>query len=79
MLLDFNVRVGKEDIVKPIVGNESLHEIRRDNRVRSLNVATSKNVTVRSMMTQHCNIHKFTWTSSDVKAHNEMDHILIDR
>jgi hypothetical protein len=27
----------------------------------------------------HRNIHKYTWTYSDGKTHNQMDHILIDR
>jgi hypothetical protein len=28
-------------------------------------------------MTPHLNIYKFTWTSLDVKTHNQIDHILI--
>jgi hypothetical protein len=28
---DFNAKVGKEDIFKPIIGNESLHEAGNDN------------------------------------------------
>jgi len=27
----------------------------------------------------HGNIHKYTWTYSDGKTHNQIDHILIDR
>jgi hypothetical protein len=34
ILLDFNPKVGKEDIFKPTIGNESLHEISNDNGVR---------------------------------------------
>jgi hypothetical protein len=30
-LLDFSARVGKEDIFKPTIGNEILHEISNDN------------------------------------------------
>jgi hypothetical protein len=33
ILLDFIARVGKEDIFKPIIDNESLHEASNDNRV----------------------------------------------
>jgi hypothetical protein len=41
---DFNAKVGREDIFKPIIGNESLHEAGNDNRVRVVNFTTSKNL-----------------------------------
>ncbi|PNF41599.1 hypothetical protein B7P43_G11344, partial [Cryptotermes secundus] len=78
-LLDFYAKVGREDIFKPMLGNESLHEISNDNGVRVVNFATSKNFTVKSIMFPHHNIHKFTWTSPDGKIHNKINHILIDR
>jgi hypothetical protein len=31
LLGDFNEKVGREDIFKPTIGNESLHEISNDN------------------------------------------------
>jgi hypothetical protein len=37
ILLDFNAKVGKEDIFKATIGNESLHEISNDNGVRLSN------------------------------------------
>jgi hypothetical protein len=79
ILLDFNAKVGREDIFKLTFGNESLHEIRNDIGVRLVNFATSKNLRVKSRMFPHRNIHKYTWTSPDGKAHNEIDHILVDR
>jgi exonuclease III len=33
LLGDFNAKVGREDIFKPAIGNESLHEISNDNGV----------------------------------------------
>ncbi|PNF27714.1 hypothetical protein B7P43_G13761 [Cryptotermes secundus] len=57
---DFNAEVVREDVFKPTVGNESLHEISNDNGVKVVNFATSKNMTVRSTMFPHCNNHKFT-------------------
>jgi hypothetical protein len=79
LLGDFNAKVGREDIFKPTIGNESLHEINNDNGVRLVNFATSKNLTVQSMMFPHCDIHKYTWTSPDGKTHKQTDHILVDR
>jgi exonuclease III len=38
---DFNAKVGKEDIFKPTIGNESFHEISNDNGVRVVNFAAS--------------------------------------
>jgi hypothetical protein len=45
LLGDFNMKVGRENISKPTIGNESLHEINNDNGVRVVNFATSKNLT----------------------------------
>jgi hypothetical protein len=75
LLGDFNAKVGREDIFKPKIGNESLHEISNDNRVRVVNFATSKNLVVKSTVFPHHSIHKYTWTSPDGKMHNQIDHI----
>jgi hypothetical protein len=77
LLGDFNDKVGREDIFKPTIGNESLHAIGNGNGVREVNFATSKNLTVKSRIFPHRNIHKFTWTSPDGKKQNQIDHILI--
>jgi hypothetical protein len=39
LLGDFNAKVGREDIFKPTIWNESLHEISNDIGVRLVNVA----------------------------------------
>jgi hypothetical protein len=57
---DFIAKVGKEDIFKPTIGNESSHKISNDNVVRLVNFATSKNLRIKSTMFTHCNIHKYT-------------------
>jgi hypothetical protein len=67
LLGDLNAKVGKEDIFKPTIGNETLYEISNDNGVRLVNFATSKNFRVKSMMFPHRNIRKYTWTSQDGK------------
>jgi hypothetical protein len=46
---------------------------------RVVNFATSKNLTLKSMMFPHHNIHKVTWTSPDGRTHSQIEHILIDR
>jgi hypothetical protein len=68
LLGDFSAKVGREDIFKPTIGNESLHEISNDNGGRIVKFATTKNLIVKSTMFPRPNIHKFTWTSSDGKA-----------
>jgi hypothetical protein len=65
LLGDFNIKVCGKDICKTITGNESLHEISNDNGARVVNLITSKNLLVISMMFPHRNIHKFTRTSPD--------------
>jgi hypothetical protein len=79
LLEDFNAKVGREDIFKPTILNESLHEISNDNGVRLVNFATSKNLRVKSTMFPHRKIPKYTWMSPDVITYNQIDHILVDR
>jgi len=74
----FNAKVGRENIFKLTIGNESLHQDSNYNGVRIVKFATSKNLVVKSTMFPHRNIRKYTWTSPDGKTHNQIDHILID-
>jgi hypothetical protein len=73
----FNGKVGRENIFKPTIGNESPHQDRNDNGVRIVNFATSEHLVVKSTMFPQRNVHKYTWTSLDGKAHNQIDHIYI--
>jgi hypothetical protein len=77
LLGDFNAKLDREDIFKPTIGNESSREISNDNVVKVVNFATSKNLVVKSTMFPHCSIHKYTWTSSDGKTHNQIDHVYL--
>jgi hypothetical protein len=43
LLGDFNAKAGRKDSLKPTIRNDSLHEIRNDNGVTVVNLATSKN------------------------------------
>jgi hypothetical protein len=71
---DFNAKVGRENLFKPTIGNESLHQDINDNGVRIVNFAASENLVVKNTMFSHRNIHKYTWTSPDGKTHNPIDH-----
>jgi hypothetical protein len=64
LLGDFNTNVGREDILKPTIGNGS-YEINNDNKVTVVNFATSKILTIKKTLFPHRNIHKVTWTSPD--------------
>jgi len=79
LLGDFNKKLGRGDIFKLRVGNDSLHQDINDNDVSRVNFATSKNLTVKSTMFPHQKIHKQSWTSTDGKTDNQIDHTLIDR
>jgi hypothetical protein len=79
LLGDFNPKVGREDIFKPIIGNESPCEASNDNRVRVVNFATLKTLIVKSTIFPHHKIHKHTRTSPDGVTHNHIDHVLTDK
>ncbi len=42
LLGEFNAKVGRENIFKPAIGNESLHQDNNNNGVRIVKLATSK-------------------------------------
>jgi hypothetical protein len=65
ILGDFSAKVGRENIFKLMIGNESLREISNDSGVRIVNFPTSKNLVVKSTMFPHRKIHKHTWTSPE--------------
>jgi hypothetical protein len=62
LLGDFNAKVGREDIFKPVMITG----------VRVLNFAILKNLIVKSTIFPHHNIHKLTWTSPDGVIHNQI-------
>jgi len=54
ILGDFNKKkVGRENIFKPTIGNESVHQDSNDNGVRIVNFTTSKNLVVKTTMFPH--------------------------
>jgi hypothetical protein len=53
----FSAKVGREDIFKPRIWNESLHAICNNNGVILVNFATYKDLKVKSRMFPHHNTH----------------------
>ena len=74
----FSAKVGRENIFQPTIGTENLHPESNDNGIRLVNLATSKNLIVKSTKFPHRNIHKYIWTSPD-GIHNQIDHVLVDK
>ena len=60
LLGDFNAKVGRENIFKPTIDNESLHQDSNDDGVIIENFDTSTILCVKSTMFPHRNIHKYT-------------------
>ena len=71
--------MGREDIFKSTIWNESPYQVGNDNGVRILNFATSRILVVNSMMFPHRTVRNYIWTCPDGKTHKQIDHILIDR
>jgi len=57
LLGDFSAEVGRWNIFKPAIQNESLHQGSNDNGVRIVNFVTSTNLVVKSTKFPHPNIH----------------------
>jgi len=77
LLGNFNSKFGGEYIFQPRIWNESLHQDSNDNGVRIVNIVTSK-----MWLRARCSLARifiYTWICSDVKTHNQIDHVWIDR
>jgi endonuclease/exonuclease/phosphatase family metal-dependent hydrolase len=79
LLGDFNSKVGREDIFKRTIGNESLYVICNFERIRLVNFATYKNLRVKSTMFPHSNIHKLLGHLQMGNPTIRLTHILVDR
>jgi hypothetical protein len=53
LLRDFNAKLGRENIFKPTIENESLPQDSSDTGVRIVNSATLKSLVVNSIMLLH--------------------------
>jgi exonuclease III len=58
ILGDFNAKVDKEDIYKPSIGSENLHNETNNNRIKMIQFAISKGFNVRSTTFPHKDTYK---------------------
>ena len=68
----------RENISKPTIGNESLHQDCNNNGVWVVKFGTSRNLVAKNAMFLHPIIRKYTMISPNVKTHKQNDNILID-
>jgi hypothetical protein len=79
LLGHFNAKFGREDIFKVTTGNERLHLDSNVNGVRLVNIATSKNLVVKSTM---FSTETFINTHGSFlmgRLNNRVDHIRLHR
>jgi hypothetical protein len=77
MLRDFNEKFGREDIFKPAIGNESLHQDSNDSSVRIANFVISKNLVLRRTTFRHRNFHEHTRYITLSTTYNSLTNILL--
>jgi hypothetical protein len=53
---DFNAKIGREKVFKPISGKWSLHEVSNENRFRATDFVTNNNI-IQRVHTSHTRIH----------------------
>ena len=53
---DFNTKIGRKNIFKPTIGNESPHQAINDNGVSIVNFATSENLVVQQKVCLVCTV-----------------------
>jgi len=70
ILGDFNTKFRKENIYRPTIGNESLHNETNNNRINFIQFVIYKRLNVRSSMFPCRDIHKETWYSADGRTTN---------
>jgi hypothetical protein len=64
ILGDFNTKVGKENLYKPTIGNESLHNETNDNGMKMIQFAICKGLNIRNTIFLPKDIHKEPWYSA---------------
>ncbi|XP_065576374.1 uncharacterized protein LOC136037582 [Artemia franciscana] len=76
---DFNAKVGNDKSYCPeVLGSEGFGEI-NENGTLLVDFALTNDLIIGGTMFAHKTIHKYSWNSPDGRAHNQIDHLLINR
>ena len=73
---NFNAEVGKENVYKPTIANESLRN-ETNNGIKMIQFTVSNGLNVSSTTFPHKDIHKQTWYSANGRIANQIDHVLV--
>jgi hypothetical protein len=74
---DFNAKIGKEDIYRPTIGPNSLHDVSNDNGTRLINLCITNSFTLSSTYFPRKDIYKQTWIAPNRITKNQIDHVMI--
>jgi len=74
---DFNAKIGKEDMYRPTIGPNSLHDVSNDNGTRLINLCLAKGFTLSSTYFPRKDMHKQTWIAPNGITKNQIDHVMI--
>uniref|UniRef100_A0A2S2P671 Craniofacial development protein 2 n=1 Tax=Schizaphis graminum TaxID=13262 RepID=A0A2S2P671_SCHGA len=74
VLGDFNVKIGKEEVYRPTIGRDSLHDTSNDNGTRLINFCMTNGMVVSSTYFPRKDIHKQTWVAPNQVVKNQIDH-----
>lgn len=77
MLGDFNAKVGKEECMRIIAGEYTLHEESNENGFHLGQFATTNGLIIKSTCFDHKRIHKGTWKMPGSSVVNQIDHVLV--
>ncbi|VVC39857.1 Endonuclease/exonuclease/phosphatase,Reverse transcriptase domain [Cinara cedri] len=77
VLGDFNAKVGKEEVYRPTIGRDSLHDTSNDNGTRLINFCMTNGMVLSSTYFPRKDIHKQTWVAPNQVVKNQIDHIMI--